>query len=202
MYCKKNVNFLREKESKKCSVIQQKEEETMDRTMSTTMTTDANSTTTAPPAAANGNSNVSPSGVVLPDDVLEKVYQSYSLKQKRAGLKCFLLASLMFDIWAIFIPQGQSWEAIGKPNCKYVLWKRLQLVFFFVSLSLTPPPAAVLCCFLAANILLATFLRLCGTSKFHTIKVATWEIAPHAAWLIAIKQLALELIFRGTVTPR
>lgn len=61
----------------------------------------------------NGN-NVAPSGVTLPDDVLEKMYQSYSLKQKRAGLTCFLAASILFDVWAIFIPQGQTWESIGK----------------------------------------------------------------------------------------
>lgn len=53
-------------------------------------------------------------GVTLPSEVLEHLYQSYSLKQKRAGLNCFLAASILFDLWAILIPQGQSWESISK----------------------------------------------------------------------------------------
>lgn len=50
----------------------------------------------------------------LPDSVLEKLYQRYSIKQRRAGLECFLAASILFDLWAIFVPQGQSWESLGK----------------------------------------------------------------------------------------
>ena len=50
----------------------------------------------------------------LPDDVLEKLYRSYSLKQKRSGLACFLVASIVFDLWAILVPQGQSIESLGK----------------------------------------------------------------------------------------
>lgn len=51
--------------------------------------------------------------ISLADDVLEKLYQSYALKQKRPGLGCFLAASILFDLWAIFIHQGQSWENLG-----------------------------------------------------------------------------------------
>lgn len=50
----------------------------------------------------------------LPDDVLEKLYRSYSLKQKRSGLTCFIVASIVFDLWAIVVPQGQSIESLGK----------------------------------------------------------------------------------------
>jgi adenylate cyclase 3 len=72
----------------------------MDGTMSTT---------------ADANPTILPaSGIALPDDVLEKLYQSYSLKQRRSGLACFLAASILFDLWAILIPQGQSWESLGK----------------------------------------------------------------------------------------
>lgn len=52
--------------------------------------------------------------ITLADDVLEKLYQSYALKQKRPGLGCFLAASILFDLWAIFIQHGQSWEIIGE----------------------------------------------------------------------------------------
>jgi len=50
----------------------------------------------------------------LPADVLEKLYRSYSLKQKRSGLSCFIVASIAFDLWAILVPQGQSVESLGK----------------------------------------------------------------------------------------
>lgn len=51
--------------------------------------------------------------ITLPTSVFEKLYQRYSIKQRRAGLECFLAASVLFDLWAIFIPQGQSWESLG-----------------------------------------------------------------------------------------
>jgi adenylate cyclase 3 len=75
----------------------------IDGTMSTTA--DVNPSTTLPST-----------GIALPDDVLEKLYQSYSLKQRRSGLACFLAASILFDLWAILIPQGQSWESLGEKS--------------------------------------------------------------------------------------
>lgn len=53
-------------------------------------------------------------GVLLPDAVLDKLYQSYALKQKRVAFACYLIASILFDVWAIAVPQGQSVESIGK----------------------------------------------------------------------------------------
>lgn len=52
--------------------------------------------------------------ILLPDDVLEKLYRSYSLKQKRSGLVTFIVASIVFDLWAILVRQGQSIESLGK----------------------------------------------------------------------------------------
>lgn len=52
--------------------------------------------------------------VSLPADVLESLYQSYAIKQKRDGLSSFLVASIMFDLWAIIVPQGQRLESLGK----------------------------------------------------------------------------------------
>lgn len=62
----------------------------------------------------NGVNALPSGGIALPDDVLEKLYRSYSLKQKRSGLICFIAASILFDLWAIVIPQGQSFESLGK----------------------------------------------------------------------------------------
>lgn len=73
-------------------------------------TTTSTTTETNPAGAAN----LPTSSVLLPDDVLEKLYQSYALKQKRVAFGCYLAASMLFDLWAILVPQGQSWEAVGK----------------------------------------------------------------------------------------
>lgn len=64
-----------------------------------------------PPLVAQTGPNVD---TALPADVLEKLYQSYSIKQKRPGLGVFLAASILFDLWAIFVPHGQSWVSLGK----------------------------------------------------------------------------------------
>lgn len=62
----------------------------------------------------NSSSAIAPISTSLPDSVLEKLLSSYSLKQKRSALVVFLAASILFDIWAIFVPQGQSTENLGK----------------------------------------------------------------------------------------
>lgn len=62
----------------------------------------------------NSSSAISPPATSLPDAVLEKLYRSYSLKQKRSAIVTFLIASISFDLWAIFIPQGQSIESLSK----------------------------------------------------------------------------------------
>lgn len=56
--------------------------------------------------------------VSLPAEVLEKLYQSYTIKQKRDGLSSFLIASIMFDLWAIIVPQGQRMESL----CELIFW--------------------------------------------------------------------------------
>ena len=62
------------------------------------------------------SSNVTglPGPASLTDDALEKLYRSYSLKQKRSGLSCFIVTSVVFDLWAIVVPQGQSVESLGE----------------------------------------------------------------------------------------
>jgi hypothetical protein len=67
----------------------------------------------------------------LPDDVLEKLYRSYSLKQKRSGLTSFIVASIVFDCAAILVPQGQSVESLGELIyiiCYLILCKRVRKV--------------------------------------------------------------------------
>lgn len=42
------------------------------------------------------------------DPALEKLYQSYSVKQKRPGLEVFLYAALLYDLYMLLVPGGQD----------------------------------------------------------------------------------------------
>jgi hypothetical protein len=78
----------------------------------------------------------------LPDDVLEKLFRSYSLKQKRSGLTSFIVASVVFDLWAILVPQGQSAESLGKENH---LLRQSLLYEFIINLSPKTERASYTC---------------------------------------------------------
>lgn len=62
------------------------------------------------------------------DPSLEKLYQSYSVKQKRAGLECFLITAVLFDIYMLVIPSGQDLTIFGVMssflvlNCCLLIW--------------------------------------------------------------------------------
>lgn len=68
----------------------------------------------APAEILSGVVGLSSGPILLPDDVLEKLYRSYSLKQKRSGLATFIVAAIVFDLWAILVRQGQSIESLGR----------------------------------------------------------------------------------------
>jgi len=42
------------------------------------------------------------------DPALEKLYQSYSVKQKRPGLEVFLYAAILYDLYMLLVPGGQD----------------------------------------------------------------------------------------------
>lgn len=61
------------------------------------------------------------------DTSLEKLYLSYSVKQKREGLHCFILASILYDIYYLSIPcdtKDFNWPLIGflAFNLLLLLW--------------------------------------------------------------------------------
>lgn len=62
------------------------------------------------------------------DPSLEKLYQSYSVKQKRAGLECFLITAILFDIYMLVVPSGQDLIVFGVMstflilNCCLLIW--------------------------------------------------------------------------------
>lgn len=61
--------------------------------------------------------------VILPDKVLERLYQSYSIKQRQAGQIWFVIASILFDIWSLVVPLDQRIECRGK------FWNTLFIFF-------------------------------------------------------------------------
>lgn len=63
---------------------------------------------------AETNGAVISADVSLPNTVLDSLFQRYSIKQRRAGLESFLVASILFDLWALCVPQGQPWFSLGK----------------------------------------------------------------------------------------
>lgn len=87
----------------------------------------------------NGNGNETKptaisSDVSLPNDVLERLFQRYTIKQRRAGLECFLATSILFDLWIIFVPQqGKSSENIGMYTSFYILLMFILSRFFYSS---------------------------------------------------------------------
>lgn len=89
----------------------------------------------------NGNGNESKptaisSDVSLPNEVLERLFQRYSIKQRRAGLECFLATSVLFDLWVILVPQhGKSVENIGMWSA-HRIFSPVFLFFSFLSLPL------------------------------------------------------------------
>lgn len=62
------------------------------------------------------------------DESLEKLYQSYSVKQKRAGLECFLITAILFDIYMLVVPSGQDFVIFAVMsgflacNCCLLIW--------------------------------------------------------------------------------
>lgn len=61
--------------------------------------------------------------ISLPNDLLERLYQRYSIKQRRAGLECFLATSVLFDLWAIFAPhQEKTLPSVGKFTIRFILF--------------------------------------------------------------------------------
>jgi len=69
----------------------------------------------ATPASAAGRAVAAVTRVfrrAFDDPDLERLYQAYSLKQKRSGVQCFVLAAAMFDAFMLAIP-GQEPLARG-----------------------------------------------------------------------------------------
>lgn len=55
------------------------------------------------------------------DPAIERLYQSYSAKQKRAGLQCFLYAAILFDVYILAVPSSQDYIIFIVMSCFLLL---------------------------------------------------------------------------------
>lgn len=64
------------------------------------------------------------------DPTIERLYQSYSVKQKRAALQCFLAASVLYDAYFLVVPSDQDLVALSLTsgflalNVGLIAWSR------------------------------------------------------------------------------
>jgi len=108
------------------------------------------------------------------DPALEKLYQSYSVKQKRPGLEVFLYAAILYDLYMFLVPGGQD-----------TLMCVLTIAFVGLNVGLL-----VWCCLLA---------RCCRGIQHSSI----WAALPHLAWHLANSQLLAHLFLKkNEVTGR
>ncbi|XP_016964213.1 adenylate cyclase type 3 isoform X1 [Drosophila biarmipes] len=114
--------------------------------------------------------------VILPQQVLNELYHNYSIKQRRSGLKWFLFAAVLFNIWTIVIPWDQA-----------------------------VPTRVVNCCMLVAYLALTALLHIGRRSeqpalkRFHQILLT---IIPRALWLLSILHFAAYIILQPSFSPR
>ncbi|XP_032579542.1 adenylate cyclase type 3 isoform X2 [Drosophila sechellia] len=113
--------------------------------------------------------------VILPQHVLNELYHNYSIKQRRSGLKWFVFAAALFNIWTIGIPWDQS-----------------------------APTRVINCCMLVAYLALTALLYIgCRSGKpalrrFHQILLI---IVPRALWLLSILHFTVYVILQPSFSP-
>ncbi|KAH8292802.1 hypothetical protein KR054_006894 [Drosophila jambulina] len=114
--------------------------------------------------------------VILPQHVLNELYHNYSIKQRRSGLKWFLFAAVLFNIWTIAIPWDQAL-----------------------------PTRVVNCCMLVAYLALTALLHIGRRSeqpalkRFHQILLT---IVPRALWLLSVLHFSAYVILQPSFSPR
>ncbi|EDW78192.1 uncharacterized protein Dwil_GK24141 [Drosophila willistoni] len=114
--------------------------------------------------------------VILPQHVLNELYHNYSIKQRRSGLKWFLFAAILFNLWTICIP----WE---------------QAV----------PTRVVNCCMLVAYLALTALLHIGRRSEqpsMRSLHQAMLTIIPKALWFLAMLHFAAYVMLQASFSPR
>ncbi|KAH8262644.1 hypothetical protein KR026_004940 [Drosophila bipectinata] len=114
--------------------------------------------------------------VILPQHVLNELYHNYSIKQRRSGLKWFLFAAVLFNIWTIIIPWDQEVAT-----------------------------RVVNCCMLLAYLALTGLLHIGRGSEKPTLKrlhEILLTIIPRTLWLLSILHFVAYVILQPSFSPR
>ncbi|XP_064553900.1 adenylate cyclase type 3 isoform X2 [Drosophila montana] len=114
--------------------------------------------------------------VILPQHVLNELYHNYSIKQRRSGLKWFLFAALLFNIWTIFIPWEQAYTT-----------------------------RVVNCCMLKAYLTLGALLHIGRRSEqpsLRRFRQPLLTIVPRALWLLSMLHFAAYVMLQDSFSPR
>lgn len=108
---------------------------------------------------------------------LEHLYQSYSVKQRRAGLECYVAAIGLHSVVVLVAPPEPPGDIVAR--------------------------LAAGCCLALAAAMLAIVRWLRRRSSDQPQRRWPWTVAPHAAWHLANAQLLIALFAAaGRVTPR
>ncbi|KAM8715478.1 hypothetical protein ACLKA7_002519 [Drosophila subpalustris] len=114
--------------------------------------------------------------VILPQHVLNELYHNYSIKQRRSGLKWFLFAAVLFNIWTICIP----WE---------------QAI----------PTRVVNCSMLVAYMALTALMHIGRRSEKPTLRrlhQSLQTIVPRALWFLSMLHFAAYVMLQTSFSPR
>ncbi|XP_023160501.1 adenylate cyclase type 3 isoform X1 [Drosophila hydei] len=114
--------------------------------------------------------------VILPQHVLNELYHNYSIKQRRSGLKWFLFAAILFNIWTICIPWEQAL-----------------------------PTRVVNCSMLLAYLALTALLHIGRRSEQPALKRfhhSLLTIVPRALWFLSMLHFAAYEMLQANFSPR
>ncbi|EDW02904.1 adenylate cyclase type 3 [Drosophila grimshawi] len=114
--------------------------------------------------------------VILPQHVLNELYHNYSIKQRRSGLKWFLFAAVLFNLWTICIPWEQAL-----------------------------PTRVVNCSMLLAYMALTALLHIGRGSEQPSLRrfhQSLLTIVPRALWFLSMLHFAAYVMLQDSFSPR
>ncbi|KAH8375071.1 hypothetical protein KR093_002621, partial [Drosophila rubida] len=114
--------------------------------------------------------------VILPQHVLNELYHNYSIKQRRSGLKWFLFAAVLFNVWTICIPWEQEYQV-----------------------------RIVNCCMLLAYFALTALMHTARQSEKPALKRfhhSLLIIVPRALWFFSMLHFAAYVMLQSSFSPR
>ncbi|XP_017858082.1 PREDICTED: adenylate cyclase type 3 isoform X1 [Drosophila arizonae] len=114
--------------------------------------------------------------VILPQHVLNELYHNYSIKQRRSGLKWFLFAAVLFNLWTICIP-----------------WEQAFLT------------RVVNCSMLLAYLALTALLHIGRQSEqpaLRRLHHSLLTVVPRALWFLSMLHFAAYVMLQASFSPR